>query len=89
MVTTPRNLFRSYSGAEQRINDLAEDINLTRLVLIDIAETVEECKREVRVSAQNFSRAKAACQRNFQRLDKAIRQASEQEEIIIKRKSGK
>lgn len=89
VVTTLRSFARSYSGAEQKISDLAADVALTASILIDLGKTIEECEEEFHLNPGNFSRAKAACHRNFEMLETALQQAKRQPKSPRESKSAK
>lgn len=75
VATTLRSFARSYSGAEQNINDLVADVALTASILVDLAKTIEECEEEFRLKADNFARAQTVCHRNLERSKKALSHA--------------
>jgi hypothetical protein len=75
VVTTLRIFATSYSSADQKIKDLSGDVALTASILTDLGNTVKEYEVEFRLKADNFSRAEAACERNFETLRKALREA--------------
>ncbi|KAH8596242.1 hypothetical protein B0O99DRAFT_126057 [Bisporella sp. PMI_857] len=79
IVTRLRTFSSSYSGADQNIADLTADIALTASILTEIGHTFEEYEKEFHLKADNFVRAKATCEKNFERLEKALRQARKSE----------
>jgi hypothetical protein len=75
VVTTLRVFLTSYTSADQKTSDLSTDVSLTASILTELATTVQEYEVEFRLKADNFNKAKEICERNFNLLHKAIKEA--------------
>ncbi|KAG4438989.1 hypothetical protein IFR05_005505 [Cadophora sp. M221] len=75
VIKTLRSFSGSYSCAEQRITDLSNDVTLTVSLLTELSTTVTQYETEFKITAHNFQATKEGCERNFGRLEKALREA--------------
>ncbi|KAH6674789.1 hypothetical protein B0J14DRAFT_21998 [Halenospora varia] len=73
VVTTLHKLTTSYRGADAKINSLSSDIALTASILTSLGHTVKEYEVEFHLKADNFIPAREQCEKNFERLSKALR----------------
>jgi hypothetical protein len=87
VVTTLRTLSSSYSSAEQKVKDLSSDISLTASILTSLGNTIQEYEYDLHFKEHQFRPAKEACERNFQRLRKALKEAKRSDDRGGKAKS--
>jgi len=86
LVTTLRMLSKSYSSAEQKVQDLSSDVSVTSSILTSLGTTIEEYDYQLHFKEDNFRPAKEACERNFLRLRKALKEAKRNEYAKVKGK---
>jgi hypothetical protein len=73
MVTTLSTFTLSYTSASKKILSLSADISVTSSILTSLGNTIQEYEAEFHFKIDNFENAKAACERNFNNLGKAIK----------------
>lgn len=86
VVQTLRKFVGSFTAADQRIRDLYSDVQLTADILKDLGELVQKYEKEYKISSGNFRAVNEACERNFERLEKALGVAVSQERRELKLK---
>lgn len=82
VTKTLRSFSGSYTCAEQRIQDLSNDVTLTVSLLTELSTTVNRYETEFKITAHNFQATKEGCERNFERLDKALREARGEKNLV-------
>jgi len=79
VVTTLRTFASSYSNADEKVKDLSADVAVTVSILTELGNTIKEYEVEFGLKSDNFAGVKAICEKNFQRLQKALREAKHEQ----------
>lgn len=79
IVTNLRTYASSYARAEQQINDLSSDLALINSILTDLGTSISKYEVKFRITAKNFVEVKKTCERNFNRLDKALKEVKKKD----------
>ncbi|KAH8819401.1 hypothetical protein F5884DRAFT_10527 [Xylogone sp. PMI_703] len=75
VVTKLRTFTRSYSTANEKVDELSSSVALTTSILTDLGNTVGEYEVEFRLKAENFAVAKSVCTLCFLRLKEGLHKA--------------
>jgi len=73
IVTSLRTYASAYSRASHKINGLSSDLALINSILTDLGTSITKYEQKFNITATNFIEAKASCERNFERLRKALK----------------
>lgn len=73
IVTALRTYASSYARAEQKINELSSDLALIGSILSDLGASILKYEAKFHITATNFVEAKRTCERNFGRLNQALK----------------
>lgn len=82
VVTTLRKFGGSYTTADEKLAVLSANVSLTASILTELGNTIKEYEKDLHLTAHNFVRVKAACERDFQRLHSALRRAKKGEDGV-------
>jgi hypothetical protein len=87
MVTTLSTFTLSYTSASEKISSLSAEVSVTSSILTSLGSTIQEYEAEFHFKIDNFQNAKAACERNFNNLGKAIKamKRGESKDVIGKK----
>jgi hypothetical protein len=77
----------SHTSASEKISSLSADISITSSILTSLDHTIQEYEAKFHFKIDNFQSAKAACERNFNNLGKAVKavKRGESKEVIGKK----
>lgn len=79
IVTNLRTYVSAYQRAEHKINDLSSDLALINSILTDLGASITKYEVKFHITAKNFIEAKATCERNFEKLSKALKEAKRED----------
>jgi hypothetical protein len=73
IVTSLRTSASAYGRAAQKIKTLSSDLALINSILTDLGASITKYEQKFHITATNFVAAKSSCERNFERLGKALK----------------
>jgi hypothetical protein len=79
IVTALRTYASSYARAEQKINDLSSDLALISSILTDLGTSISKYELKFHITAKNFVEVKKTCERNFERLNEALKEVKKRD----------
>jgi hypothetical protein len=79
IVTNLRTYVSAYQRAEHKINDLSSDLALINSILTDLGASITKYEVKFHISPKNFIEAKATCERNFEKLSQALKEAKRED----------
>lgn len=88
-MTSLRTYASAYQRAEHKLNDLSSDLALINSILTDLGTSITKYEVKFSITAKNFVEVKKTCERNFEKLNEALKKVKRDDAEKDEKKRGK